>query len=87
MATDTSELFQRLLDEYYPGGRLPEVRPLSLETLALLSKTRLDQQRIPVVAAPVPTGYIEMRSGSQRVGTWLDGTSDHDPGDEDRSGR
>ena len=43
---------------------------------------------VPIVIDPtMPPGYLEMRSGSQRVGTWIDGAANHDPGDEDRSER
>lgn len=48
-----------------------------------------DDFRFPVIIVDpaMPPGYIEMRSGAQRVGVWLDGTANHDPGDEDRSAR
>lgn len=77
------EVFQGIIDVYYPDGRLPPVRPISYTTLRKTSSG--PPYVLPIVGDPtMPPGYFEIRLGDQRIGAWLPESREyHDPGDED----
>lgn len=87
MATELDRLFSRIADEHDPERHRPERRHVNYAALTKLANW---PGRVPIriVTDPsMPPGYFEMRSGSQRIGVWVDGTEHHDRGDEDRSER